>query len=257
MSPSRPIFILIFCCLILSGFSSCAARKVAVEKESGSKPSDLESVLNNGPYVWSTFYCSGEVQMESPFFSGSGQYTLRMQHDSLVWMVVRYLGLEVARLQANKDSVVLINRFARSVDVYNWPEIQKMTGFPASFQSLQRLVLGWVPLESPSWQVLEMKDGQTTVMGKSENIQLHTTVLDPDYRMSHCRFRDTGNGTEILGRQEGWTKVDGMDLAHARQWEMKPDPDSRVFLQVLIKDGSFVGPLQFPFSIPDRYARGR
>ncbi len=257
MNPARPIFILLFSWIILSSLSSCATRKLTVENERIDKSSDLESLLNNGPYAWSSFSCSGEVQMESPFFSGSGQYTLRMQHDSLVWMVIRYLGLEVARLQANKDSVVLINRFARSVDVYNWEEIRKMTGFPASFQSMQRLVLGWVPLESQSWQVLETADGQTTVMGKADAVQLHATVLDPDYRMSHCRFRDNTNGTEILGRQEGWTKVDGKDLAHARQWEMKPDPDSRVFLQVLIKDGSFAGPLQFPFSIPDRYARGR
>jgi len=255
MASCRRLFpiILILGLLLLQ---SCASRKVIAPEEGASSAANMEAFLLNGPYTWDWFACSGQLRMESSFFSGSGQYNLRMRSDSLVWMVVKYMGLEVARLQATADSVVLINRWEKSVEVYSWPEIRRQTGFPASLHSLQRLVMGWLPLRPEQWEQTGREEGAALIQARESGIQIQAAVEEPLFRLTRCLFREQGTGLEIRGRQEGWTSLQGRDFSHARYWEMKPDPDSRVFLQVLIQDGSFAGPLQFPFSIPDRYARG-
>lgn len=243
----------LFLTLALFFLNSCATRKpVSVaEPERG----NLESLLRDGPYDWDWFACSGQMRMESSFFSGSGQYSLRMRSDSVVWMVIKYLGLEVARLQANADSVVLLNRWEKTVEVYSWADIRRETGFPASLRSMQRLILGWLPLQPDQWELAGREENAVRIQGSEAAIQIQATVEEPDFILTHCRFWDTRDGLDIRGRQEGWTPLEGRNFAHARYWEMKPDPDSRVFLQVLIQDGSFHGPLQFPFSVPDRYSR--
>ncbi|MDV7390240.1 hypothetical protein RZS08_02750, partial [Arthrospira platensis SPKY1] len=107
MSPfsRRGLAIPLFLALALASLSSCATRKP--KPQSLPEAANLEAFLRDGPYSWDWFSCSGQMRMESSFFSGSGQYSLRMRSDSLVWMVIKYMGLEVARLQANADSVVL------------------------------------------------------------------------------------------------------------------------------------------------------
>jgi hypothetical protein len=247
-----PIWLL----LALLVFQSCASRKVIAPSNVAAAAANMEAFLLHGPYDWDWFACSGQMRMESPFFSGSGQYNLRMKSDSLVWMVVKYMGLEVARLQATADSVVLINRWERKVEVYSWAEIRRQTGFPASLNSLQRLVMGWLPLRPEQWEQTGQDEGAALIQARESGIQIQAAIEEPPFRLTRCLFREQGTGMEIRGRQEGWTSLQGRDFSHARYWEMKPDPDSRVFLQVLIQDGSFSGPLLFPFSIPDRYARG-
>lgn len=233
--------------------NACASRKPAATARP--EPENLEAFLRDGPYAWDWFACSGQMRMESSFFSGSGQYNLRMRSDSLVWMVIKYLGLEVARLQATPDSVVLINRWEKTVEVYTWEAIRRETGFPASLSSMQRLILGWLPLRPDQWEIVGREESGVRIQASEAAIQVQATVEEPEFNLTHCRIWDSRDGLEIRGRQEGWSPLHGRSFAHARYWEMKPDPGSRVFLQVLIQEGSFNGPLQFPFSVPDRYSR--
>jgi hypothetical protein len=241
---------------LLLAVSSCLPRQAATAIAAPETARGLEEVITEGNFEWEWFAGSGQIDMESPFFSGSGQFVLRMRQDSLAWMVIRYAGLEVARLQANEDSVVLLNRFEGSVDTYSWDELARISGFPGSLLSLQRLVMGWLPLAPAQWQVTSETDGKADVLAKAGAIQMNATYEGGSYRLTHCRILDTASGIEVKGRQEGWSPVDGRDMPRARQWEMRPEPDSRVFLQVLLEDGSFQGPLQFPFQVPSRYRSG-
>jgi len=242
---------------IILALSSCVPRQAATAMATPPERSGgLAEVVTEGNFDWEWFAGAGQIEMESPFFSGSGQFVLRMRRDSLAWMAIRYAGLEVARLQADKDSVVLLNRFEGSVDTYTWEELARISGFPGSLVSLQRLVMGLLPLVPAQWQVASETEGSTEVLAKSGQIQMNASYEGETYRMTHCRITDTASGIEVKGRQEGWSPVDGREMPRARQWEMRPEPDSRVFLQVLLEDGSFQGPLQFPFQVPSRYRSG-
>lgn len=247
----RPGFLLVVALLLLS---ACSSRKKLTEATPGTDLS-LNTTLAQGPYTWTWFGANGHLSMESPFFSGNGQYNLRMKQDSLVWMTIRYLGFEVARLQADRDTVILLNRWDRTVEVYTWDALAEFTGFPTSLSSLQRLVLGWLPI-APDNIAVEEETSNTKKVRAVHN-QLHMTVnLEGDnFNITDCRIRDTRNGAEILGKQEAWATLHGTPFSFLRQWEMTPEPNNRVFLRVQFQDGTFSGPLTFPFEIPSRYSR--
>jgi hypothetical protein len=247
----RPGALLLACLLLLA---ACSGRKKLTEVAPES-PRDLQTALTEGPYPWTWFSANGTMKMDSPFFTGSGQYNLRMKQDSLVWMAIRYLGLEVARLQADRDSVVLLNRWDRTVEVYTWQGLAEFTGFPTSLSSLQRLVLGWLPISPEHIAIEQEAPGYKKVKAVKDQLHMSVRVEGDDFQMSECLIRDTRNGAEIQGRQEAWSTLHGTPFSFVRNWEMTPEPNNRVFLQVQIQDGTFSGPLSFPFEIPARYSR--
>lgn len=247
--------LLLFAGMLLAA-SSCIPRQAAIAVAAPERSRGLGDVVMEGNFPWEWFSGAGQIEMESPFFSGSGQFVLRMRRDSLAWMAIRYAGLEVARLQADRDSVVLLNRFEGTADTYTWMELARLSGFPGSLSSLQRLVMGWLPLAPQSWQVTAESDGLSEILATSGMIQMTAGYEGESFQMTHCRILDKTSGIEVKGRQEGWSPMDGREMPRARQWEMRPEPDSRVFLQVLLENGSFQGPLQFPFQVPSRYRSG-
>lgn len=193
--------------------------------------------------------------MTSSMFTGTGQYTLRMQKDSTLWAVVRFIGIEVARIQADRDSLVILNRFEKKVDVYSWAEVRLKTGYPASLDALQRTVLGWLPYIPEALQVLQSDPGQVVVLGKEGQIQVQATLAEPDLIPIECLYRDTGSGMTAKGAQVILSDSAAVAVPKERSWEMRLDEKSRLFLQIDVDNPSFDGPLQFPFEIPDRYAR--
>lgn len=242
------------CLLALIFLSGCASRR-ALPAPSPATETSLETFVTGDPFPWTHFSAQGQLKMESSFFSGSGQYTLRMQRDSIVWMVIRYAGLEVARLQASRDSVILLNRWERTVDLYTWEDIRQQTGFPASLSSLQRLILGWLPLVPESWQSEQESGEFYRIKAKTGDLMIDAGIARPDLRLVSCRFWHTAQGVDIKGVQEAWSTLEGHPFSGTRYWEMTPEPGQRVFLQVLLQDASLSGPLTFPFQIPDRYER--
>lgn len=231
-------------------------RKVAVPLETVER-TDIRSFLEQGPYQWDWYSCTGTANMQSSLFSGSGQYTLRMKRDSLLWVAVRFVGIEVARIQADRDSMVILNRFERNVEAYSWEEVTRRTGFPASLDAVQRTVLGWLPIIPSALQTMDSNDRSVNVMGKEGAIQMMASLIEPDLIPRSCQFRDTGSGAVAEGSQViAGDNLPGVVPAE-RTWDMRQDDQSRLFLQIHVQDPSFTGPLSFPFDIPERYARHR
>lgn len=216
---------------------------------------DVRTSLLQGPYAWEWFSCSGQIDMTSSVFTGTGQYTLRMQKDSLLWAVVRFMGIEVARIQADPDSMVVLNRFERKVDVYTWEEVRKKTGYPASLGTMQRTVLGWLPLVTSSLEILKTSAEGMEVMGKEGVIQVNAFLTEPDLIPSACVYRDLSSGMSAEGNQTGVLDPKSLPVPGERSWDMKVDEKSRLFLRIHVEDPDLSGPLEFPFDIPERYAR--
>lgn len=234
-------------------FQSCHPKTVPVLERV--ERTDLRSYLNQGPYAWEWFSCTGQIDMTSSMFTGSGQYTLRMQKDSLLWAVVRFMGMEVARIQADQDSMVVLNRFERKVDVYSWKSIRDKTGYPASLATMQRTVLGWLPLVTESLQTVKTTDEGLEILGKEGMIQLSAFLAEPDLIPSACLYRDLNTGFTAECAQTITQNADALPVPSERSWEMRSDEKSRLFLRIQVNDPDLSGPLQFPFDIPDRYAR--
>lgn len=84
---------------------------------------------------------------------------LRIDKDSLIWLSVSGVGVEVARALITKDSVVIMDRIHREFSVYDYPSLSQRFNFNLNFGLIQSLLVGNLPLpQEPAQRVRNEKD---------------------------------------------------------------------------------------------------
>ncbi|GAB3912319.1 hypothetical protein GCM10028803_55400 [Larkinella knui] len=84
---------------------------------------------------------------------------LRIDKDSLIWLSVSGVGVEVARAIITKDSVVIMDRIHREYSVYDYQSLSQRFNFNLNFGLIQSLLIGNLPLpKEPAQRVKNEKD---------------------------------------------------------------------------------------------------
>ena len=67
--------------------------------------------------------------------------TYRNKKDETLWLSVRaMMGIEAARLIANRDSVWVVSKIAQVKEKGSWNEMSKLLGYPLDFMALQNIM---------------------------------------------------------------------------------------------------------------------
>ena len=84
---------------------------------------------------------------------------LRIAKDSLIWLSVSGVGVEVARALITKDSVIIMDRIHREYSVFDYPSLSQRFNFNLNFGLIQSLLVGNLPLpKEPAQRVKNDKD---------------------------------------------------------------------------------------------------
>ncbi|MRS61086.1 DUF4292 domain-containing protein [Larkinella terrae] len=84
---------------------------------------------------------------------------LRIDKDSLIWLSVSGVGVEVARALITKDSVVIMDRIHREYSVFDYASLSQRFNFNLDFGLIQSLLVGNLPLpKEPAQRVKNEKD---------------------------------------------------------------------------------------------------
>ncbi|MEM8908018.1 MAG: DUF4292 domain-containing protein [Bacteroidota bacterium] len=67
---------------------------------------------------------------------------IRLRKDSVLWMNVKKLGIEAARILITPDSVYLVDRINKEYAISDFSLLQQQYHLPANFNLLQNLILG-------------------------------------------------------------------------------------------------------------------
>ncbi|OJV18671.1 MAG: hypothetical protein BGO21_24430 [Dyadobacter sp. 50-39] len=72
---------------------------------------------------------------------------IRMKKDSIIWLSVTGVGLEVARGIITRDSIVFMDKIHRDYFVFNYEQLSKQYNFDLNFDLLQSVIIGNMPFE--------------------------------------------------------------------------------------------------------------
>lgn len=131
---------LFFCALLLPACNP--ARQIEKGKLRKKSPAFLIKKLEQNRVEAEWF--EGKAKLE---FNGQGQRlkastTIRMRKDSVIWMNVKKLGIEAARVQITPDSIYFLNRLTREYAIYDMAFLKRQFNLPLDFADLQELILG-------------------------------------------------------------------------------------------------------------------
>jgi hypothetical protein len=181
---------------------------------------------------------------------------LRIQKDSIIWVRINFLlGIEAFGLMITPDSVKVINRLSKVIQLRSVSYLQDITHIPFDFKTLQDLLIG-NPIYLDSNIVFYKKEKNGLLLMSIGNIfKNYITLNNDNFMLMHSKLDDV----DLLRARtceltySDYEPVDNIFFSIYRQ--ISVTEKSGLDIQLNFKQYNFNGPLSFPFKIPKNYKR--
>ncbi|AXY76104.1 DUF4292 domain-containing protein [Paraflavitalea soli] len=181
---------------------------------------------------------------------------VRLQKDSAIWIIVNTIIGEALRAMVTKDSVKVLYKMDKLVQLRSIEYLQEVTKIPFSFKEMQDLFMG-NPIYLDS-NIVSYKNEEKTIslMSVGALFKHFLTVFRNDYAPQHSKLDDVD---VIRARTCDITYGDyeaknGINFAKYRK--IVVSEKSKLEVELQFKQFDFINEqLSFPFPIPKNYKR--
>ena len=247
----------LFLCLSIALFPSCnPARQLEKGKLRKKSTPFLLKKLNQNRIDAEWFSSKAKVE-----FDGAGQRlkasaTIRMRKDSVIWMAVKKIGIEAARVQITPDSIYFLNRLTRQYAVWDLNYLKQQFNLPLGFGDLQELFLG-----NPV--MIKAEDLQANVQKVQHQLSGEQAGVNTEYLLNGLTYLI--EKTTVGDPREGWeVQIDqgeyGAEPAYAkfpyfRNFAIDAPETGAIDLTVKFLKIELNVPKSIQFEIPSRYTK--
>jgi len=122
-------------------------------------PENVEPVkINEIAFSYLTAKSKVSLASKSQNFDNAN-VNIRMKKDSVIWLSVTGVGLEIARGLITRDSIVFMDKIHRDYFVFNYEQLSKKYNFDLNFDLLQAMIIGNLPFEpQPEARFVKMNE---------------------------------------------------------------------------------------------------
>ena len=217
-----------------------------------SEASALLDLVNatNLPYNWYTATGTGVIDWDDQRLSA--KLNVRIRKDSVIWVQISKLGIEVARMYVTPDSALFINRIERTYARYGTAEFFKKYNMPADFDMFARVFTGGAVVPPSVTKMQVEGDGALFVESSSGITARHW--LDTNYRLIKSQINDGVKHEWNAGYGNYQGVNTGQQFPLQRSNSLTSDGKTNLFdldYSSVIIDV----PAELPFSIPSHYEK--
>lgn len=179
---------------------------------------------------------------------------IRLQKDSMLWVSINaLLGIEAFRVLITPDSVKVLNKLDKVVQLRSVSYLKEITKLPFTFKELQDLIVG-NPIYFNDNIISYKKDGDVLSVLSIGDIFKHLLTVNPkDYVIGHSKLDDvdaTRARTADITYGD-YEKRDNKPFSTFRKITLSEK--AKLDIEMKYKQYEFNIPLNFPFSIPKNY----
>lgn len=252
----RKILNICFCGLLIMGLNSCKNRKSASESAANISKTNFTKVLSEKALDWEFIDISANVDYKTDPFIPKLNCYLRMQKEEIIWVSVRSVIGELARIKIDKDSIHALMRLPNKE--YHVLPIQAITKYLPGVQGInevQRILLNEAPfpVKEYEWVEGEGLDSFALFM-KNELLKNYLFGERKIGRIVDCHVSNLEETYFASILYTNPQEVEKKTLPYNMEIHGKADSDSVHILinynSVKIKDE-----LIFPFVVGDSYER--
>jgi hypothetical protein len=202
---------------------------------------------------FSTFSGKAKVSYDAKGDKKDFTATIRIQKDKKIWVSITALGLfEVARVLITPDTIIVLNRSNREVQIIPFSEAGKLLPVHVDFQSLQSLVIG---------DVLNTGVIPTTAADTATELRLgitgpqfsHNVIYTKADTLLRGQLLSSGTST-MVALYSDYDIINGHHFPKTRVMDMtdKGEPNH---IDMEFNKVSFDEDVNMDFSIPSKYTR--
>lgn len=202
------------------------------------------------------FAARAKIDYEDNERGVSASATIKMKKDSVIWISIRKLGFEVARVQADQDSVYLINRLNNEYMVKELEYLAEEYQLPADLRTLQSVLLGNPIFFQLKDLELETVDDKYRLSGQSNQWKNQFWLDSQNLLLLMMNYEDLRRRRQLDIRMEDYRDVDaGQKFSYLRQISVDSRELGSVEVSIDFSDVDINVPQEIRFSIPSRYLR--
>jgi hypothetical protein len=247
-------FLLLVLALSLNVQSCKTAKKKTAAPETAESADFLLEKLAANQVDADWFSAKAKIRYEDQNQSVSVSSTIRLKKDSILWMNVKKLGFEVARMLITTDSIFIINRFEQSYAAADLQWVQRNYNLPANLNILQSILLGnpvffarrnWTTSVEDMYYALQTSDDY------QENRYLLTA---DEFLLFEMALLDKREDREVSLSYDDYASVaDDQKFSYLRKLRLKSRETGDVKVDLEFSKVEINVPKSIRFEIPKRY----
>jgi hypothetical protein len=207
----------------------------------------------NNRIAWNTFNGKAKAHFEGKGESPDFTANIRMAHDKAIWVSVSVLIIgEVARVYITPDTIQVLDRLHKTVQILPFSESSNLLPIHADFASLQSLIIGEV-LPSAHQPNFAQDTANAFILGYSSPDFSQSAQFDkPDTSLHYQAI--ASQGATMVSEYTNWTSINNRRFANNRNLTMN-DKGEPYMLSLEFNRAAFDEAVEMPLSIPDKYER--
>lgn len=265
-------FILLGIISILT-FSSCRSKKEVVRTGGCTVPvrttPELLDSLKKKQFDFNTLSAKFDAEVALDGTKNSFTVNSRMLKDSVIWMSISVLGINMARAIVTKDSVKFINNHTNTYFTGDFAYVSKLLQSDLDFEMIQSLLVGnnvdfYDDPEKLHTSTRDCKYLLSTVRKRrllrraEKNKDLKEPVqsiyLEPNtFKISRIFFNEVNTNRTFDAAFDKFNETQGILFPHKIKYDIKAEKNVLIFIEY---DKITLGKTQtYPFSIPSKYEK--
>lgn len=264
----RLLFIPVLLALMATACRSTKTIQTAIAKKDSVKIVDSSSRMDSLRFISSVYGAINKNRVDFNTFSAKIKVVfegtdgkkndfnavVRLKKDSVLWVSINaLLGIEAFRVMITPDSVKVLNKLDKVIQLRSVNYLNEITKLPFSFSELQDIIIG-NPVYFDSTVISYRKENDVVALLNVGDLFKHLlTVKEPDYIIQHSKLDDIN---PVRGRSANisygeYESRDNRNFSTFRK--ITVSDKSKLDIEMKYKQYEFNVPLNFPFAIPKNY----
>jgi hypothetical protein len=184
------------------------------------------------------------------------QANLKIQTGKFIWVSLRKLGLEVARIYITPDSAVVLNRIDGTYQIENNEFALKQLGFPIRAQMLEELALGKPILLEKITLPEKIQNNQFNISGETDDWTNVMTFNHPTWHLKQSVFKMKNSEAGLSAKFSQYQPIkDNKYISYLRVYEFKDSSDAPSIVELHFSEIIPDIPFEAIIDIPSRYKK--
>lgn len=181
--------------------------------------------------------------------------TIKMRKDSIIWMNVKKLGIEAARVQITPDSVYLIDRINGEYTVKGLDFITEKFNLPANFSTLQNFLLGNAVFFTRN--LTASNDNLNyQLLGETDRLVSQYWLNGLTYQLTKMYFSEKEQKRQLISILSDYRPLnETQNFSYFRSIDLDSTEMGKVMVQFDFTEVNINQPTTIRFSIPNHYDR--
>jgi hypothetical protein len=197
-----------------------------------------------------------KVAFSSPDFSQTFPTTIHVKRDSIIWISVA-VGLEVARGIITPDSAIFLDRLNRNIYQFDYQELSEFMGFDVSYDLVQALLVGNMPIYVREEDTVTATGGFITVKQKVGELAVENTIDELINKLTRVLAQRENTANRLIITYTDFTETGNGKIPQRIDTRVeKISTESEATTSINIEHNKFEfleRDLRFPFNVPKSY----